>query len=173
MYGHVLHLTLCLTQLWGLDLTGYMMIHVYICPIHAQSYPTSHSERCWTVNDLLDKTEKHGWHYKAFLQWWHALRSHSHAWMLESNGSGATCWGHSTELDLFKSSEFWSSHEAVMNPDSLAMLRGIIGLAVHGNIWKWFGLCTRPSFPARWSLSQPERVSLSHGSGSGPAFPGL
>ena len=172
MYGHVLHLTLCLTKLCGgLDLLGSMCI---FCFIHVQSYPTGQSEGCWTFNDLLDKTERHGWRYKAFLQWWHALRSHSHAWMLsamEGRLSGAI------PLSLTYSNSVY--FKGVMNPDALAVLRGVIGLAVHGNVWKcmeMYRLEVRPlhaSFLSRWSFSQPERVSLSHGSGSCPAFPSL
>lgn len=48
--------------------------------------------------------------------------------------------------------------KGVMNPDALAVLRGVIGLAVHGNVWKctvWrFGLCTHPSFQGEVSHNQ-------------------
>ena len=112
--------------------------------------------------------------YKAFLQWWHALRSHSHAWMLSSNGSGRLAGTIPLSLTYSNPVHF----KGAMNPDALAVLSS---KRCNWPCCRWtcmelYHLEVRPlhaSFLSRWSFSQPERVSLSHGSGSGLAFPSL
>ena len=172
MYGHVLHLTLCLTKLCGgLDLLGSMCIFAsYMCShiLQASLKVVEHSTIYWTKpRDTAGVTR-------------HSFNDDTHCDLTAMLGCLAAMEGRlsgAIPLSLTYSNSVY--FKGVMNPDALAVLRGVIGLAVHGNVWKcmeMYRLEVRPlhaSFLSRWSFSQPERVSLSHGSGSCPAFPSL
>ena len=129
MYGHVLHFTLCLTKLCGgLDLLGSMCIFApYMCSriLQASLNVVEHSTIYWTKpRDTAGVTR-------------HSFNDDTHCDLTAMLGCLAAMEGRlsgAIPLSLTYSNSVY--FKEIMNPDALAVLRGVIGLAVHGNVWK-------------------------------------